>query len=728
MIKKWHLRYVFLGLFNSYSQIFFSLNKVLAIISLIVSFFSVKVGLSGLCAVLLSNGIAHVMGFEKREIQSGIWGFNALFFGLAFGYDFEFNLMFVLLFVTSIFILLMITSWLKGVLATKKLPFLSFPFLITYWIISLASTNFTNIHIDDSHVYIVNEAVLQQMSAIYRTVHIADTLSLPFVILSYFKTIAGAFFQNSVLGGMLIAFGLLYSSRISFSLSIIGFMGAYYSYQLFGAQVSDLNYNLMGINFIFFSIAIGCFFLISNKYSYLAVVLLTPVLMILLIFLNKVLAVFQLKAFTLSFCILTVAFLFFLYQRWLHKFLIIVEIQYYSAEKTIYKHITFIQRFKNEHLAKISLPFWGDWLVSQGYHGNITHLGDWGNALDFMIIDSQNRSYHEPGIVKEDFYCFNKPILAPLDGYIYDIVNNIEDNDISTINTEKNWGNAIIINHANGLFSQLNHIKKDSFKVSVGDYVTKGTIIAACGNSGRSPEPHIHFQIQTTPVIGAKTYPYPISYFIEKKNDTQNLVVSSIPKEGTIVSNVEISKLMCDSFQFIIEKKVSFRTESNLEMVSWGVHTDAWNRSYIYCEKSKSYAYFVNDGTMFYFTDFEGNRKSLLFYFYLANYRQLLGCYEGIKLKDNVPLIHFNNKWINWLQDFVAPFYLFTTAEYCSGIKYIDNMLSPQTIILESKVAAKFMSKTFRKMNFEIELKNNRIESFTIKQHSKIEKYICATL
>ena len=188
-----------------------------------------------------------------------------------------------------------------------------------------------------------------------------------------------------------------------------------------------------------------------------------------------------------------------------------------SAEKTIYKYITSIHRFKNAHLAKIQLPFWGEWYVSQGYNGKITHLGEWGNALDFVIVDETNQTFQGSGTLREDFYCYNKPVIAPLDGYIYEIINNVEENEISGVNTSDNWGNTLVMNHLNGLFSQISHFKKDSFKVVVGDYVSKGTVLGTCGNSGRSPEPHIHFQLQTEPKVGAKTLAYPIAYFLEKK-------------------------------------------------------------------------------------------------------------------------------------------------------------------------------------------------------------------
>jgi len=55
--------------------------------------------------------------------------------------------------------------------------------------------------------------------------------------------------------------------------------------------------------------------------------------MLVLLSLNKMLAIFQLKAYSLSFSVICTAFLFSLNQRWLHKYLHIVTLQYFSAEK-----------------------------------------------------------------------------------------------------------------------------------------------------------------------------------------------------------------------------------------------------------------------------------------------------------------------------------------------------------------------------------------------------------
>ncbi len=710
---------------NSYSLIFFSLNPVFALLILFVSFFSPYVGFTGLVAVVATNFFATLLGFNRDEIKVGSFGFNALLLGLALGYEYTPTPAFGALFFSAIVLLLMLTAWLKGIFAKHNLPFLSFPFLITYWIISLASANLSAIVLDQNHLYITNEIVRNESSVYYQFVHSLDDINLLPIIIIYFKTLAGTFFQNSVLAGVLITVGLVVHSRIAFTLSGIGFGCAYLCYSIFGADVNDLNYFLLGSNFIFFAIAIGCFFLLPNVHSYLAVVVLTPILMLLLMSFGKIVMVFNLKAYTLGFSALTTAFLFALNQRWFHNYFQLTTIQYFSPEKTIYKYLNSLQRFKNEHYAKISLPFVGEWTVSQGYDGSITHLGEWSKALDFVIQDSKQNTYKEPGTELAHFYCYNREIIAPYDGYIYDIIDTVPDNDIGTVDTERNWGNTIIMNHLNGLFSQISHVKSNSLQVFIGQYVTKGTLLATCGNSGRSPEPHIHFQLQTTPTIGAKPIAYPIGYYILRTTTEKYLQYSAVPNEGDFISNVQVNQVLVNSFNFYPGVKITFQEISQTQQITWEVFTDAFNRTYLYCVHSNSYAYFVNDGTMFYFTDFEGDKNSLLFNFYLAAYRQLLGYYNNIHITDSVPLTHFNTKILQPLQDVLAPFYLFTKANYSTTFTHADDKYAPQNIIINTSVTTQFINRTIKKVNFEIELKDYKIARFTVYNKTNTQTYTC---
>ncbi|MBC7412848.1 MAG: urea transporter, partial [Bacteroidia bacterium] len=161
---------------NSYSLMFFSLNNLFALIILIVTFFTPAVGLCGLLAVVLINTSAYFIGFNRDEIHNGIFGFNALFLGMSLGYEFSFNYVFIALFISAILILLLITVWLKGLFSAYNLPFLSLPFIISYWIVSLAAANFSNIQLDESHIYTVNELARNQSSTWYMFVHVIDDI------------------------------------------------------------------------------------------------------------------------------------------------------------------------------------------------------------------------------------------------------------------------------------------------------------------------------------------------------------------------------------------------------------------------------------------------------------------------------------------------------------------------------------------------------------------------
>ncbi|MFJ6408370.1 M23 family metallopeptidase [Streptomyces hydrogenans] len=67
------------------------------------------------------------------------------------------------------------------------------------------------------------------------------------------------------------------------------------------------------------------------------------------------------------------------------------------------------------------------------------------------------------------------------------------------------YGNAIVVKHANGTYSQYAHLSK--IKVHVGQKVAAGQKIALSGNTGNSSGPHLHFEIRTTPNYGSAVNP-----------------------------------------------------------------------------------------------------------------------------------------------------------------------------------------------------------------------------
>ncbi|SMQ17990.1 Murein DD-endopeptidase MepM and murein hydrolase activator NlpD, contain LysM domain [Streptomyces sp. Ag82_O1-12] len=67
------------------------------------------------------------------------------------------------------------------------------------------------------------------------------------------------------------------------------------------------------------------------------------------------------------------------------------------------------------------------------------------------------------------------------------------------------YGNAIVIKHGNGTYSQYAHLSKVT--VHVGQIVKTGQEIAKSGNTGNSSGPHLHFEIRTTPNYGSAVDP-----------------------------------------------------------------------------------------------------------------------------------------------------------------------------------------------------------------------------
>ncbi|MFD4940944.1 M23 family metallopeptidase [Streptomyces sp. NPDC058239] len=67
------------------------------------------------------------------------------------------------------------------------------------------------------------------------------------------------------------------------------------------------------------------------------------------------------------------------------------------------------------------------------------------------------------------------------------------------------YGNAIVISHGNGVYSQYAHLSR--IDVHIGQTVKTGEKIALSGNTGNSSGPHVHFEIRTTPNYGSAINP-----------------------------------------------------------------------------------------------------------------------------------------------------------------------------------------------------------------------------
>ena len=129
---------------------------------------------------------------------------------------------------------------------------------------------------------------------------------------------------------------------------------------------------------------------------------------------------------------------------------------------------------------------------------------------------------------------------------------------------------------------------------------------------------------------------------------------------------------------------------------------------------------------MFYFTTFYGDKKSLLYYFYLTAFKVLLGYYEDLKIRDELPLNTILNKnGLIWLHDFVAPFTKRVRACYTMEPKEADDALLPQYLLLNSKIDLSVFGRIRHESAGSITLMNNRIEKFTYQNKRYKIEAIC---
>ena len=649
------------GILNSYSIIFFLDNKLLAIVIMLVTFFNFWAGLSGLAAVLFTLVLGHSLHLHKETLKSGAYSFNALLVGVGLGTFFDPGFVYFSVLALAAVLSLFLSVTLGGLLFKHNLSYLSIPFVIAFWFVMLPASHLENLGLTQRNIFWINEMYEKGGNGLLILFQNIESYQLHHLVDMYLRSLSSIFFQNNIIAGFLITIALLYSSRIMFMLSVAGFLSAYLFALFTGSETASITYYNIGANYMMVAFAVGGYFLIPSRKSFLWTVLLVPVTSMVLLFFFKLFGFIQLPVFSLPFAFVTIVFLFFLQQRTKTGTLILTPLQHNSPEKNLYTYANNRERLSGLYYFPLYLPVMGEWTVSQGHDGEYTHKGEWGKAFDFVIADFENKTFKNDGYRLEDYYCYNKPVFAPADGYVEVISDKTDDNTPGNVNTADNWGNSIVIRHLTGLYTQISHLRKGSFKVRTGDFVHKGDVLANCGNSGRSPQPHVHFQVQISPLIGAKTIDYPLAYYYRQKKNVDELMQFNRPAKNEKVSQTATNNTLFRAFNLLPDNvlTISFTNkEGKRTKEKWETYTDAYNYKYIYCTQTKSVAYYVNDGMMFYFTAFYGNKNSALYYFYLSAYKIYLGNNDFIRIEDSVPL-HLAQKsgLFSWFHDFIAPFH-----------------------------------------------------------------------
>ncbi len=163
---------------------------------------------------------------------------------------------------------------------------------------------------------------------------------------------------------------------------------------------------------------------------------------------------------------------------------------------------------KSQERIALSLPFEGYWTVAKGgvdkadsHSWNVIAQR---YAYDFYVTDNRGKSHQGDDKRLENYYAFGKAVLAPADGTVVEVRDNIRDFPHPGAGwidwrTRDFRGNYIVIRHGERAYSFVAHLKQGSCRVKPGDLIQRGQVIGECGNSGHSTEPHIHLHLQDHP-------------------------------------------------------------------------------------------------------------------------------------------------------------------------------------------------------------------------------------
>ena len=643
----------FNNLLYSYSTLLFMKNRFIGLILFGVTFFNLNIALAGLISWAVSQLFSKFIGVGKDEPVNAIYTYNSLLTGFAVGFLFQLSLLSVLLTIgVSILTFLFSYSLFSIFYRLFGLPVLNIPFTVVSTVVFLASLRYSSLLVTSLYPH-------QSLNVNF----------FPPFIQGFLRAVGLVMFLPYDIVGLIIIVAILIVSRITFFLAVTSFyLGMFILYLLKGTEVS-IFYEIASYNFILIGIAIGGIFLISSKRSYTLALTAVVVSVFIIDAVSVFWSAFGIPVFTLPFNIVVLLYIYVLQNVGHPKMNFFIK---ESPEASLAFYIN-NQRF-NRTVPTPNLPFFGEWTVYQSFDGEWTHKGVWQYAYDYIITDKDNNSYQNSGKDLFDYYCYNKPIIAPVSGVVVEIVNNIMDNLPGSVNKENNWGNYIIIKSDYGYFVEISHLARNSVKVIVGQYVNVGTPIAECGNSGYSAQPHIHMQVQRSPLIGSPTS---LFYTANTLRDKKLLKNENLNKNDK-VQPFFVGKSQQRKFQFILDNEFYYDVFVNgkkIDTIKIKIGMDAGGRQYFEDESAAAKLYFGIENNIFMFYNLEKKKDTLLTDFIIALASFPLTDQKNLNWEEQLPDSIVSD---NFLRLFVKSFKnnLFEmNAKYQTGVNSVSGII-----------------------------------------------------
>ncbi len=526
--------------FRAYSAIFFLDSPAAGALLLAGTFVYPNVGAAGLLAGV--TGLAAARSFSFPASQRSVCILNSLLVGLSLGAFYQLDARLALLIVIGAAMAVFVSAALADLLwRQERLPVLVIPFLLVAGVTALVAREAGGLVAFEGPAIVTIDW-------------------LPPRLHEFLSLLGATFFTAHPAAGAIVIGVILWRSRYLTLLAILAVLAGGATLSLLAAGRHPLLVDWAGFNLVLTAIAVGGIYTVPGWASFATAMLAVVVACVLLVACQDLLFVYGLPLIALPYILTTLVFLMALRTRlsiappWLATQSGMPEQNYERAR---------LARVRNGAVDSVPLllPVLGRWQIYQGFDGEHTHRPPWQHALDFHISED-GRSFRGSGTRLEEFHCFGLPVLSPAHGQVARVRDYLADNAPGEVDIRNNWGNFVLIRLASGLHVLLAHLRQDSLRVKEGDWVQPGQPLGACGNSGRSPQPHLHLQVQRDASLGSPTAPFHLcSLLCHEQGAESEYRVTLRPGRGETVEAAVVDPRLAHPLHLPVGRQLTYRVE-----------------------------------------------------------------------------------------------------------------------------------------------------------------------
>ena len=639
------------GVPRAYASVFFSTSERLGWWLVAVTLLAPDMGLSGLGGVIVAAVLGWWLGFDRDQLRSGHLLFNSMLAcntvaWLNHGYSFPPGTFLALWFVSAVAALLLSVGMSAFFTRVLGVGAHSFPAVTVAYVLYFLGWTMAGPF---------------QLAGAARS-SVMDLTMAPPMLRAICQGFGAMLFMPVALPGLLVMLGVALQSRLTLLAALTGFASGFAGMQLLGFSTEPMSLLWCGFNFLLCGTALSIGYYTPSRASLtlgaLAAFLCAPVA----VAIATALRYFELPASALPANLVILSMVMALKQRREAGLLLPNLNAARGPEASARLHLLNHARFPLLGTPAFRLLCDGERVITQGFEGRLTHRGPWRHALDFEA-KVNGQTWSGEGTRLEDFPMYDTPVLAPCAGVVVRVVNQVPDNEPGGNNPDANWGNFILLHADTGGYVMLAHLRTASAVVVEGQRVALGALLGRCGNSGRSPVPHLHLHVQDVATLGAATRPFCLAHYLSREEGMKEWTfhTADVPREGCTVAPGVFDPARFAIFSGWLPGEYRWRITTE-DSASWE-ETLVMDFDEAGCFRVRSrrhnagFRAFLRDG-VFFCVDFDGAGKSIaaLLACGLARVPCIQTPEEGVTWSDTMSLVPFAPRWAAWLHDTLGPF------------------------------------------------------------------------